>query len=254
MFSTALRLALSCLLLGAATGRGQVETKPDQSPSGARKTVLVLGDSLAAGYGVESEAAFPALLQSKIDSAGLGFTMVNAGVSGDTSAGGLRRINWLLRRPVDVLILELGGNDGLRGIQPATTRSNLQQIIERTRDKNPGVRVVIAGMRMPDNMGEEFTRGFREVFGELARTNRASLIPFLLEGVGGDPALNQPDLIHPNAEGHRRVAANVWGTLEPVLREIAIAPDGAARAAEDGSQAARTGRAVTDARPPAPSQ
>jgi len=194
--------------------------------------VLILGDSLAAGYGVEPESAFPALLQTKIKSANLPFTIVNAGVSGDTSAGGLRRINWLLRRPVDVLLLELGGNDGLRGIQPTTTRTNLQQIIERTRAKNPQMRIVIAGMRMPDNMGENFTREFQEVFAGLARANRATLIPFLLEGVGGNPELNQPDLIHPNAGGHRIVAEHVWSTLEPILKEIANVEKSSAPTAE----------------------
>ncbi len=194
--------------------------------------MLVLGDSLAAGFGVEPQAAFPALLQAKIDAAGLGFSIVNAGVSGDTSAGGLRRINWLLRRPVDVLLLELGGNDGLRGIQPATTRTNLQQIIDRTRARYPDVRIVIAGMRMPDNMGEEFTREFQRVFAELARRNRAMLIPFLLEGVGGDPELNQPDLIHPNVEGHRIVARHVWSTLEPLLNEV-VASAGSAVAGHE---------------------
>ncbi len=194
--------------------------------------MLILGDSLAAGFGVELETAFPALLQSKINSRDLPFSVVNAGVSGDTSAGGLRRINWLLRRPVDVLILELGGNDGLRGIQPVTTRSNLQQIIERTREKYPRVKIVIAGMRMPDNMGEEFTREFQEVFAGLARANRAALIPFLLEGVGGNPDLNQPDLIHPNAEGHGIVAEHVWGTLEPILTELADSAKNPAPTAE----------------------
>lgn len=190
----------------------------DSSQSAPRKTVLVLGDSLAAGYGLEPDEAFPALLQHKIDAAGLNFQVVNAGQSGDTSAGGLRRINWLLRQPVDVLLLELGGNDGLRGISPAATRTNLQQIIERTRERNPSAKIVIAGMRMPDNMGEQFTREFAQIFAGLARENDAALIPFLLAGVGGDPQLNLPDLIHPNAEGHQIVARTIWQVLEPVLR------------------------------------
>jgi len=208
---------LTCWLacwLGATTA----SLAEDSSQPAPRKTVLVLGDSLAAGYGLEPDEAFPALLQHKIDAAGLNFQIVNAGQSGDTSAGGLRRINWLLRQPVDVLLLELGGNDGLRGISPAATRTNLQQIIERTRERNPSVKFVIAGMRMPNNMGEQFTREFEQVFTGLARENDASLIPFLLAGVGGDPKLNLPDLIHPNAEGHRIVARNVWQVLEPVLR------------------------------------
>jgi acyl-CoA thioesterase I len=190
----------------------------DSTQSAPRKTVLILGDSLAAGYGLEPDQAFPALLQQKIDAAGLDFQIVNAGQSGDTSAGGLRRINWLLRQPVDVLLLELGGNDGLRGISPAATRTNLQQIIERTRERNPSVKLVVAGMRMPDNMGEQFTREFEQIFTGLARENAAALIPFLLAEVGGDPKLNLPDLIHPNAEGHQIVARTVWQVLEPVLR------------------------------------
>jgi acyl-CoA thioesterase I len=192
----------------------------DSSQPAPRKTVLILGDSLAAGYGLEPDEAFPALLQRKLDAAELNFQIVNAGQSGDTSAGGLRRINWLLRQPVDVLLLELGGNDGLRGISPAATRTNLQQIIERTRERNPSVKLVIAGMRMPDNMGEQFTREFEQVFTGLARENDAALIPFLLAGVGGDPKLNLPDLIHPNAEGHQIVARTVWRVLEPVLRAV----------------------------------
>lgn len=198
---------------GAAGEAGEI--------SAARRTVLILGDSLAAGYGVEPEVAFPTLLQRRLDEAKLTFTVVNAGQSGDTSAGGLRRITWLLRRPVDVLVLELGGNDGLRGIQPSTTHTNLQRIIVLVKEKFPEVKVVIAGMRMPESMGSEFAQEFQQVFLELAKANEATLIPFLLEGVAGDPKFNQPDLIHPNADGHRIVARNVWEVLGPILIEIA---------------------------------
>jgi acyl-CoA thioesterase-1 len=183
------------------------------------KTVVVLGDSIAAGYGVEPEEAYPALLQEKIKAAGLNFTVVNAGVSGDTSADGLNRINWLLRRPVDVLVLELGGNDGLRGLPVSTTETNLQTIIDRTKQKYPNARVVIAGMQMPKNMGEDYTTAFKNLFPALANKNHAALVPFLLEGVGGRPELNQPDHIHPTAAGHRIVAENVWKVLQPVLTE-----------------------------------
>ena len=145
--------------------------------------------------------------------------MINAGVSGDTSAGGLRRVDWLLRQKIDVLILELGGNDGLRGIPPSTTRSNLQAIIDRTKSKYPEARVIIAGMKMPPNMGEAYQRQFERTFTDLARDNEAALIPFLLEGVGGRPDLNQGDRIHPTAAGQRIVAENVWRVLEPVLEE-----------------------------------
>src|SRR5688572_15857627 len=134
-----------------------------------RRAILVLGDSLAAGYGVDPDEAFPALLQKKIDTAGLKHEVVNAGVSGDTTAGGLRRIDWLLRRKIDVLVLELGGNDGLRGISPATTRTNLQAIIDRTKAKYPEAKIMIAGMQMPPNIGEEYNSAFRNVFPELAK-------------------------------------------------------------------------------------
>ncbi len=232
MFGRGKIVPICLLLIGELIGFGQTPIGGKTGNEAGRRTVLILGDSLAAGYGVDPDAAFPALLQAKVDSAGMPVMFVNAGVSGDTSAGGLRRINWLLRQPVDVLVLELGGNDGLRGIQPGTTRTNLQQIIDRTREKNPAVRIVIAGMRMPENMGEEFTRGFREMFFELAAANKATLIPFLLEGVGGNAELNQPDLIHPNAKGHQLVAQHVWSVLEPVLKELLAAVNNTVRAVE----------------------
>jgi acyl-CoA thioesterase I len=183
-----------------------------------RRAILILGDSLAAGYGVDPDEAFPALLQNKIDAASLKYEIVNAGVSGDTTAGGLRRIDWLLRRKIDVLVLELGGNDGLRGLSPGMTRTNLQTIIDRTKAKYPHVKLIIAGMQMPPNMGEEYNTAFRQIFPDLAKTNKAALVPFLLEGVGGKIDLNLPDQIHPNPEGHRIVAENVWKVLEPLLR------------------------------------
>jgi acyl-CoA thioesterase-1 len=150
----------------------------------------------------------------------LNFTVVNAGVSGDTTAGGLRRMDWLLKRKMDVLILELGGNDGLRGIPVTATRTNLQTIIDRARQKNPDVQIIIAGMQMPPSMGEDYTHAFQQVFPDIATANHAALIPFLLEGVGGHPELNQPDQIHPTAEGARIVAANVWKILQPILEKI----------------------------------
>jgi len=185
------------------------------------KTVLVLGDSIAAGYGLDLEEAFPALLQEKIEQAGLNYKVVNAGLSGDTTAGGLRRISWLLRQPVDVLLLELGGNDGLRGIDPDETAKNLQGIVDKVRAKNPNTLIVIAGMQMPENMGKDYTERFREVFPEIAQKNRATLIPFLLEGVGGKADLNQADRIHPTAEGHRMIAKTIWKVLQPVLNGTA---------------------------------
>jgi acyl-CoA thioesterase I len=184
------------------------------------KMVLFLGDSLAAGYGLQASQAFPALIQQKIDGLDWNFKVINAGLSGDTSAGGLRRIDWLLRGRVDVLVLELGGNDGLRGIDLASTRANLQGIIDKVKAKNPRVKIVIAGMMVPPNLGQDYTRRFQQMYPELARANQAVLIPFLLEGVAGDTKLNLPDGIHPTAEGHKLVAETVWKHLRPVLQEL----------------------------------
>ena len=206
-----LRLGLALLVVsGLCAGElGQ--------PVPQRKTVVVLGDSLAAGLGVDEAEAFPALLQRRIDAAGWNYVVINAGVSGDTSADGLNRINWLLKRKIDVLILELGGNDGLRGLPVSTTKSNLQSIIDEVKEKYPQAQIVVAGMQMPPNMGEEYIHSFKEIFPELARKNHAALIPFLLEGVGGKPNLNQADQIHPTAEGQKIVAENVWKVLKPIL-------------------------------------
>ena len=184
------------------------------------RVILFFGDSLTAGYGLDREQAFPALVQARIDSLGWNFEVFNAGLGGETSAGGLRRIDWLLRRPIDVFVLELGANDGLRGIDPKDTYANLQQIVERVKAKNPAVALVIAGMLMPPNMGAEYTEAFAAIFPALAEKNDAALIPFLLEGVGDQPALNLPDGNHPNVEGHRIVAETVWTTLGPVLEEL----------------------------------
>jgi acyl-CoA thioesterase-1 len=206
-------LVLLLVLSGAATFA-------TAAAAAEAKVIVVLGDSLAAGLGVEPEEAFPALLQSKIDAAGWHDTVINAGVSGDTSADGLGRVDWLLKRRLDVLILELGGNDGLRGIPVTTTKTNLQTIIDRVRSKYPQAQIIIAGMKMPPNMGAAYTAAFQEVYPELAAENHASLIPFLLEGIGGQPELNQPDHIHPTAEGHKLVAGNVWKVLEPTLEKM----------------------------------
>lgn len=180
--------------------------------------MLFLGTSLTAGLGLSADRAYPALIQAKIDSAGLNFRVVNAGVSGETSAGGVRRIDWLLRQPVGVLVLELGANDMLRGQDLAAMRANLQEIIDRTRARRPQARIVIAGMRAPPNLGDRYASAFAEAFTRLARENDAALIPFLLEGVAAVPELNQADGIHPNADGHKIVAENVWRVLEPILR------------------------------------
>jgi acyl-CoA thioesterase I len=183
--------------------------------------ILFLGDSITAGYGLDLELAFPALIQEKIDAKRWNFKVVNAGQSGDTSAGGLNRLEWLLKNRVDVLVLELGANDGLRGLPAETTRKNLQAIIDRTKGKYPEAKVIVAGMKVPPNMGGDYGRKFEAVFGDLAKKNKAVLIPFVLEGVGGSRELNLGDGIHPTAKGHEIVAANVWKVLEPVLRSLA---------------------------------
>jgi acyl-CoA thioesterase-1 len=183
-----------------------------------RETIIVLGDSIAAGNGVDPSESFPGLIQERIREKGWNYELVNAGVSGDTTAGGLRRISWLLKRQVHILVLELGGNDGLRGISPDETRANLEKIITQARERYPHVRIVVCGMQMPQNMGESYNRKFREVFPDVARAHKTELVPFLLEGVGGRADLNQPDRIHPNPAGHRIVASNVWSVLEPMLQ------------------------------------
>jgi acyl-CoA thioesterase I len=181
------------------------------------KTILFYGDSLTAGYGLSTEQAFPAHIQQKITKNKLPYRVVNAGLSGETSAGGLGRINWVLKQPVDIFILELGANDGLRGLPLQQTRNNLQAIIDKVKEKNPQVKLVIAGMKVPPNMGTEYSQAFERVFTELAKSNKAVFLPFLLEGVAGNPKLNLPDGIHPNVEGHKIVAKNVWQVLEPMM-------------------------------------
>jgi acyl-CoA thioesterase-1 len=186
--------------------------------NGGKKRLVILGDSITAGYGLDPAEAYPALLQAKIDAAGLPYTVANAGVSGDTSAGGLRRIAWVLGKDgADALIVALGGNDGLRGISPEQTRANLAGIIDRARAKNPAMKIVVAGMRMPDNMGDAFTARFQAVFREIATEKKTALVPFLLDGVGGVESLNQADRIHPTAAGQAKIAETVWQVLEKEL-------------------------------------
>lgn len=182
--------------------------------------ILFLGTSLTAGYGIGAEYAYPAIIQQKLDSLGYRLRAVNAGLSGETSAGGLRRIEWSLQQPVAVLVLELGANDGLRGLPVASLRDNLRAIVTRTRERYPQAAIVIAGMEAPPNLGGPYTTEFRNVFREVAAEFDAALVPFLLDGVAGLPELNQEDGIHPNAAGQQRVAANVWSVLHPVIRQL----------------------------------
>jgi len=182
-------------------------------------TIVFFGDSLTAGYGlaVPGAQAFPALIQKKIDDARLPWRVVSAGLSGETTSGGLRRVDWVLRQPVAIFVLALGGNDGLRGIEPAVSQGNLQGIVDRVRAKNPATKIVLAGMVMPPSLGADYVRDFAAMYPALAERNHLTLLPFLLEGVGGEPALNQADGIHPTAAGHAIVAENVWKVLRPLL-------------------------------------
>ncbi|HVG40971.1 MAG TPA: arylesterase [Chitinophagaceae bacterium] len=215
------------LLLLFFMARCQNEKKPEAtsktsdigaaSPAVKTKTIVFFGNSLTAGYGLSPSQAFPNLIQAKIDSLNLPYNVINAGVSGETTAGGVSRIDWILRQPLDVFILELGANDGLRGIPVSETTNNLQTIIDRVRAKYPAAKIVLAGMQIPPSMGQKYATSFRDVYPQLATKNNIELIPFLLEGVGGEAKLNQEDGIHPTVEGQKIVAENVWQTLEGLL-------------------------------------
>jgi acyl-CoA thioesterase-1 len=182
------------------------------------KTVLFFGDSLTAGYGLEDpESAFPYLVEQKIDSLKLPYKVVSAGLSGETSAGGKNRIDWLLKQQMDVFVLELGANDGLRGLDVRETERNLQSIIDQVKAKFPETKVVVTGMMVPPSMGTKYANAFKDIFPRLAKKNNAAFIPFLLEGVGGVPELNQGDGIHPTVDGHKILAENVWSVLKDVL-------------------------------------
>jgi acyl-CoA thioesterase I len=202
-------------------GRRPGESTTPAILTAERPSVVFLGTSLTAGLGLEPEQAYPGLIQQKIDSAGLAFRVVNAGVSGETSAGARRRVDWLLREPVAVLVLETGANDGLRGLPPDSLRANIQAVLARAKASSPPPKLVLLGMRVPPNYGRAYTERFQGVYAELAQTNGAVLVPFLLDGVGGVARLNQADGIHPTAEGQRVMAETVWRVLGPLLREKA---------------------------------
>ena len=181
------------------------------------KTILFFGDSLTAGYGLSAEEAFPALVEKALVKKGKAVKVTNAGLSGETSAGGLSRLDWILRAPIDVFILELGANDGLRGLPLDQTRKNLQAIIDKVKTKYPKAKIVVTGMMVPPNLGKAYTDEFQKIFPELAKKNNATLIPFLLQDVAGIEKLNQADGIHPNTEGHKIVAGNVMKVVEGLL-------------------------------------
>jgi acyl-CoA thioesterase-1 len=195
-----------------------IKTENKKIKKGVTKKVLFFGDSLTAGYGLDDiNDAFPALIQTKIDSLSLKYTVINSGLSGETSAGGKSRIDWVLNQKVDIFILELGANDGLRGIPLKETRKNLQAIIDAVLAKNASTKIVLAGMQLPPNMGIDYITEFKTIFPELAKKNGLELIPFLLKDVGGIPELNQADGIHPTKEGHQILAKNTWVVLESLI-------------------------------------
>lgn len=187
-------------------------------PLSENNRIVVLGDSITSGYGISKEEAYPALLQAKLKNAKLPGTVINAGVSGDTTAGGLRRVAWALGSGADILIIALGGNDGLRGLSPQQTTENLSGIIDNARKKNPAIRIILAGMQMPANMGAQYTEEFKNLYPRVAEEKKVHLLPFLLEGVGGDPSFNQDDQIHPNQEGQKQITESVWQYLAPIVK------------------------------------
>src|SRR5437763_210247 len=219
-----LRSQLVFIVLGALLSVQSIEAAR-RDPSGVI-TIVALGDSLTAGYGLSRKQAYPALIAEKMRDTGYEFEVVNAGSSGDTTGGGLRRLPAILRahKKIDIFILELGINDAFRGVPVDQIRSNLQTIIDQVRARHPEAEIVIAGMQLPDYSSDDYVGAFGEIFGALAKKNGATLIPYLLEGVGGNPALNQWDRVHPNAAGQRVLAANVWRVLQPLLRQTAASP------------------------------
>ena len=215
-----------CAVLVSCGQNDDPEKNANKTADGARKdsvavekkkTIVFFGNSITAGYGLDLSEAFPARIQEKIDSMNVPYNVVNAGVSGETSSGGRSRIDWILKQPVDIFVLELGGNDGLRGIPISETKKNLEEIINSVKKKNPDVKIIIAGMQIPPNMGKKYTSAFRSMYPDLASENNISIVPFILEGVGGRTELNLPDGIHPTAEGHRILADNVWKVLQGLL-------------------------------------
>ena len=218
---------LAAVVALLACGREKASGVPDavavagvdtgRPPTTSAPVVMFVGTSLTAGLGVEPDQAYPALIQQKIDSSGLHYRVVSAGVSGETSAGALRRIDWLLRDPVAVLVLETGANDGLRGQDPDSIRGTIQAIIDRVHAAQPAARILLVGMNAMPNLGSAYVTRFQAIYPAVARSNHLPMVPALLEGVGGVDSLNQPDGIHPTPAGHRRLAANVWQVLLPLL-------------------------------------
>lgn len=214
--------AIGAALCSALVACGAPEAPPRRDVSAAdpvaARLILVVGTSLTAGLGLDPSEAYPAVLQQKIDSAGLNYVVANRGVSGETSAGARQRVDWLMRQPVAVLILETGANDGLRGLTPDSLRANIEAIVRRAQQQKPPPAILLVGMEAPPNLGAEYTAQFREVFPSVAAEFDLPLVPFLLAGVAGVDSLNQADGIHPTAAGQRMVAELVWERLRPLLR------------------------------------
>lgn len=220
--SLLLALSAAASACGGGSGptpAGSPSASADSSPTTAAPlpVILFVGTSLTAGYGLDPSESYPARIQEKLEAAGLRYRVVNAGVSGETSAGARRRIDWLMAQPVAVLAVETGANDGLRGIDPEDARANIQAIFDRAKRQSPPPALMLIGMAAPPNLGSRYADSFRAIYPELSRRNGALLVPFLLEGVAGVPRLNQPDGIHPTAEGQRLLAGTVWKHLQPLL-------------------------------------
>ena len=213
------QVALWSALISILCAYAAVDAAPASSQM---KTILVLGDSLSAGFGLKSSEAYPALLAKKLRAAGLNFQLTNASQTGGTTEGGLERLPAHLKRKIDIFILELGINDAFRGVPVDQIENNLQQMIDKVKARNPDVRVLIAGMQLPNYAADDYVSAFGKMFAELAAKNGGSLVPYLLDGVGGDPSLNLPDGIHPNAAGQKILAENVWRVLEPIARKVSL--------------------------------
>ncbi|QDO94924.1 arylesterase [Formosa sediminum] len=215
---------LVLLLFSCGESSSKQETKTTntsttETPETKSKTILCFGDSITAGYGLDdTNDAYPAVIQQKIDSLQLDYTVINSGVSGETSAGGKSRIDWVIKQTPTIFLLELGANDGLRGVPISETRANLQAIINVVKTKSPDTKIILAGMQLPPNMGTTYTSNFKQLFIDLAIENNIGFIPFILENVGGISELNQRDGIHPNITGHKIVAQNVWEVLKPMIQ------------------------------------
>ena len=195
----------------------EVQESETTTPAPTKKLILFFGNSLSAGYGIEAEDSFPGLVAARIDSLDLEYKVINGGLSGETTASGLSRLDWFLEEKPSIFILELGGNDGLRGIDLAETKKNLKAIIQLVRNKYPDTKILLAGMQIPPNMGQEYTTNFQKLYPQVAEEEDVELIPFLLEGVAGEPDLNLPDGIHPTEEGHQIVFENIWPFIEKML-------------------------------------